>query len=110
MIKIMLIFRFENRNREEYNIAISEERLMKNNVKMFTLSTCIHCKNTKKFLDECKVGYDFVNVDLLTGSEREAVLEEVKRLNPECSFPTIIIGNKVIVGFKKDEIKRALGL
>jgi hypothetical protein len=34
----------------------------------------------------------------------------VKKWNPNCSFPTIIIGDKVIVGFKKDEIKEALGL
>jgi glutaredoxin len=34
----------------------------------------------------------------------------VKKLNPNCSFPTIIIGDKVIVGFKEDEIKEALGL
>jgi len=34
----------------------------------------------------------------------------VRKLNPRCSFPTIIIGDKVIVGHKEDEIKEALGL
>ena len=79
-------------------------------VKLFTLSTCSHCKATKKFLAECTVKYDFVDVDTLDGEERAAIVEDVKKFNPKCSFPTIIIGDKVIVGYKEDEIKEALGL
>ena len=47
-------------------------------VKIYTLSTCSHCKATKKFLDECKVEYEFTDVDLLHGDERKAILEDVK--------------------------------
>ena len=54
--------------------------------------------------------YEFVDVDLLEGDERQAILEDVKKFNPKCSFPTIIIGDTVIVGFKEEEIKEALGL
>lgn len=79
-------------------------------VKIFSLSTCSHCKSTKKLLSECTVQYEFVDVDLLEGEERKAILEDVKKLNPKCSFPTIIIGDKVIVGYKEDQIKEALGL
>ena len=80
------------------------------NVKIYALSTCSHCKSTKKLLSECAVEYDFVDVDLLEGEERKAILEDVKRFNPKCSFPTIIIGEKVIVGYREEEIKEALGL
>ena len=79
-------------------------------VKIYSLSTCSHCKSTKKLLNECTVQYDFVDVDLLEGEERKAILEDVKKFNPKCSFPTIIIGEKIIVGFKENEIKEALGL
>jgi len=79
-------------------------------IMIYTLSTCGHCKATKRFLDECKIKFEFEDVDLLEGEERAAMLEEVKRWNPNCSFPTIIIGNKVIVGFKENEIREALGL
>ncbi len=81
-----------------------------NNVKIYSLSTCSHCKSTKKLLSECTVEYDFVDVDLLEGEERKAILEDVRNFNPKCSFPTIVIGGKVIVGFKEDDIKEALGL
>jgi len=79
-------------------------------VKIYTLSTCSHCKATKRFLDECKVQYQFTDVDLLTGDEREAIIEEVKKLNERCTFPTIIIGDKVIVGFNEQEIRSILGI
>ncbi|MBL7175460.1 MAG: glutaredoxin family protein [Desulfobacteraceae bacterium] len=83
---------------------------MEKPVKIYSLSTCSHCKATKKLLDECQVEYEFQDVDLLEGEERAAILEDVKKLNPRCSFPTIIIGDKVIVGYKENEIKEALGL
>ena len=79
-------------------------------VKIYSLSTCSHCKSTKKFLSDCSVMYDFVDVDLLEGEERKAILEDVKKFNPKCSFPTIVIGDKVIVGFKEKVINEALGL
>ena len=79
-------------------------------VQIYSLSTCSHCKSTKKFLSDCSVVYEFVDIDLLAGEERKAILEDVKKFNPKCSFPTIIIGDKVVVGFKENEIKEALGL
>jgi glutaredoxin-like protein NrdH len=79
-------------------------------VKMYTLSTCGHCKNTKKYLKDLGVKYDFIDVDMLQGRERSEMIEEVKKYNPNCSFPTILIGDEIIVGFKENEIRRALGL
>lgn len=83
---------------------------MNDQVKLYSLSTCSHCKSTKRLLDECNVQYDVTDVDLHEGEERAAILEDVKSLNPKCSFPTIKIGDKVIVGYKEQEIKDALGL
>lgn len=79
-------------------------------VKLYTLSTCSHCRATKEFLNDCAVKYDFEDVDLLEGDERKAILEDVRKWNPKCSFPTIVIGDKVITGFKENEIKEALGI
>ena len=84
--------------------------MTQDSVKMYSLSTCSHCKSVKKLLDECTVKYEFTDVDLLKGKERQAILEDVKKFNPNCSFPTIIIGEKIIVGYKEKEIKDALGL
>jgi glutaredoxin len=83
---------------------------MEKSVKLYSLSTCSHCRATKEFLNDCAVKYDFEDVDLLEGDERKAILEDVRKWNPKCSFPTIVIGDKVIAGFKENEIKEALGI
>jgi len=79
-------------------------------VKIYSLSTCSHCKATKKFLSDCTIKYEFIDVDLMQGEERKAILEDIKKYNPRCSFPTIIIGEKVVVGYVEEEIKEALGI
>lgn len=79
-------------------------------VKMYTLSTCSHCKAAKKFMADLGVKYEFTDIDLLEGMDKVKAVNELRKLNPSCSFPTIIIGDKVIVGNRNQEIKEALGL
>ena len=83
---------------------------MPKKVKIYTLSTCSHCKAAKKFLNENQVVFDATDVDLLQGADREAVLNEVIQYNPQRSFPTIVIGNQVIIGFKEAALREALGI
>lgn len=79
-------------------------------VKLYALSTCIHCRDTKEYLDKCGVEYDCVHVDKLEGEERRRLIEEIKKCNPACAFPMLLIGPRVIIGFKKEEIREALNL
>jgi glutaredoxin len=83
---------------------------MSETVKMFTLSTCGHCKAAKQFLGDHGVVYLFTDVDLLTGESRTAAIAEVRKVNPACSFPTILVGSRIIVGFNEKAIREALGL
>ncbi|ABW68771.1 glutaredoxin family protein [Desulfosudis oleivorans] len=84
--------------------------MTQNDVMIYSLSTCSHCKSTKRLLNECSVAYDFVDVDLTTGDERKAILDDIKKINPNCTFPTIKINDRVIVGYKEQEIREALGI
>jgi len=79
-------------------------------IKLYTLSTCSHCMRTKRFFKDNQIDMEFTDVDLLSGEERERVMNEVRKLNPDCSFPTICIDNNVIVGFNEEELRKALGL
>ena len=83
---------------------------MKHKVKMYTLSTCSHCKAAKKFMNDNGITFEFTDVDLIQDSEKENVLKEVIKYNPQRSFPTIIIGNKIIVGFREQDIREALDI
>ena len=68
------------------------------------------CKSVKKLLSKLDVAYEFTDVDLLKSEEQNAVIEKIKAVNPRCAFPTILIGDVVIVGYREAEIRKALGL
>ncbi|MGA2403035.1 MAG: glutaredoxin family protein [Syntrophobacteraceae bacterium] len=79
-------------------------------VKLYALSTCGHCKHAKQLLDSCGVPYECVTVDKLIGEARRLAFEEMKKENPQCAFPMLVIGNRVIIGFQAEEIREAVGL
>ena len=79
-------------------------------VMLYALSTCVWCKKTKQLLDELGVAYDYEYVDMLKGDEKDEVMNIVRRWNPECSFPTLVINEKCIVGFRENAIREALRL
>jgi glutaredoxin-like protein NrdH len=76
---------------------------------LFALSTCGWCQKTKNLLTELGVAFDYVYVDLLPADEMKNTLRLIEKYNPAGSFPTIIINDdKIIVGFREDEIRAAL--
>lgn len=79
----------------------SEKKLM-----LFTLSTCIWCRKTKALLEELGVGYQYVDVDLLSQTDQDEVYKEMDKYQSG-SFPTIVFngGEKVIVGFEEEELR-----
>jgi len=80
------------------------------NVVLYALSTCVYCNTIKKMFEEQDVDYQCIQADKLSERERRAVIEEIKKVNPRCSFPTLVIDEVVITGFKVQEIKDALGI
>ncbi len=80
------------------------------NVRIYTLSTCGWCRKMKDLLKALGVEYDYIDLDLLSGDERERAREELRQYNPRISTPTLIIddGKEVIIGFKEDEVRRCL--
>ena len=81
------------------------------NLMLYTLSTCIWCKRTKLFLQQQGIGYDYVDVDSLEGEEKEKTLEEMKRWNQRCSFPSLVVnGERCVVGFDENKFREAIGI
>ncbi len=77
-------------------------------ITLYALSTCMWCKKTKTLLDEKGVDYRLIYVNELDGDERKETIDEMMEYNPNRSFPTIIIGDEVVIGFKPHEIEAAL--
>lgn len=77
---------------------------------MFTLSTCAHCRAAKRFMEDNAIAFEFIDVDLLTGEERKNTISELTGYNPARSFPTILIGDRALVGFNEGKLREALGI
>ena len=78
-------------------------------IMLYALSTCVWCGKTRKLLDDLGVAYDYEYVDLLQGEEKQKTVQKIMVWNPACSFPTLVINDKnCIVGFKEDDIRKAL--
>lgn len=80
------------------------------NVHLYALSTCPYCRMTRKYLDEHEVQYELTEVDLLEGAEKDEAVAEVKRVSGGTSFPVLVAGDEVVVGFNKGRITQVLGL
>jgi glutaredoxin-like protein NrdH len=98
----------EKRMIEEY-LEIVEGDQNSRELVLFALSTCGWCRKARNFLDENKLKYSYVYVDLLQGDAQKEVFEEVKTRNPRKTFPTLVInGEEVLAGFNEDKYKEVL--
>ncbi|MCW4007999.1 MAG: glutaredoxin family protein [Candidatus Bathyarchaeota archaeon] len=80
-------------------------------VVVYALSTCVWCKMTKQFLKDSNVEFEYIDVDLCEESEKARIREELQNKSGGLSYPTTIVDDKiVIVGFRKDKLKEALGI
>lgn len=78
----------------------------KGKIMLYAISTCVWCKKVKRLLNNLDVDYYFIDVDLLNEEEKEKIKEEVKKWNPACSFPTIVINDEdSVVGYDEEEIR-----
>lgn len=78
-------------------------------IMLFALSTCMWCRKTKQLMQDLGVAYDWIDVDLLDKPEQQRVAEEVKRQNPDNTFPVIVINDdKCIVGYDPDRLQAEL--
>lgn len=83
----------------------------KNNVMIYTLSTCGWCKKLKELLKENKIQYEYIDLDKCSKEDQKTAVDYLKERKLPVAFPiTIINSDKVIQGFKKDQILEALGI
>jgi glutaredoxin len=79
-------------------------------IKAFTLSTCAYCWQFKRFMERHGVAFEYVDVDLLEGEERNVVDREADRYCPGCGYPIIVANGTVIRGFDEPRLREVLGL
>lgn len=77
---------------------------------LYSLSTCAFCKAIEKMLGDLAVNHKCIQADELPAEERKRVMRQLRTINPSCSFPTIVVGGEVVVGYKVQEIKEKIGI
>jgi glutaredoxin len=81
----------------------------KGKIVLYTLSTCMWCRMAKTLLKDMGVGYEYIDVDTLAAEEKDAVKKEIKKWNPDGSYPTMVINEKESVsGFDEAEIREKI--
>ncbi len=76
-------------------------------ITLYSLSTCPVCKKVKKLLDEKNVSYQCIEVDTLDSGEQWLATKELKKYNPQGSYPTVVISD-VIVGYDIERLEKRL--
>ena len=72
-------------------------------VKVYSTKTCPWCKKVKEFLAEKNVEYE--NIDV--GADQKAANEMVEK-SGQMGVPVTDIDGKIIVGYDKEAIEKAL--
>jgi len=87
-----------------------EEIIKRGTPLLLALSTCPRCIRMKKFLESLKIEVEIVDVDLLPIDQKRSIYRFLKPFNPRLSFPTLIVGDRAVVGEEYDEVKEVLKL
>ncbi|OGB89173.1 NrdH-redoxin [candidate division WOR-1 bacterium RIFCSPHIGHO2_01_FULL_53_15] len=79
----------------------------KGEILIYALSTCGWCRKAKNILKQLGIAYDYIDVDLLSDEKSTKIEnEEVKKWNPACTYPTIVINNQRSINkFNEDKIR-----
>ena len=84
--------------------------MTKKNITLYSLTTCVFCQAIKKMLDDLEISFRCIQADELPEEDKNMVIKELKKVNPTCSFPTVVVDEEVIVGYKVQEIKETIGI
>jgi glutaredoxin len=61
-------------------------------------------------MEKNNFSFEFIDVDLLEGKEREEVINEGQSYCPGCGYPIIVVDDTVIRGFDEPRLIEVLGL
>jgi glutaredoxin len=79
------------------------------NVLMYTLSTCPWCRKAKKYFTDQNIPFQYIDYDLQSVQEQEKIEQEMKKRSGPLSFPWVLIGDDLVVGWNPGKYAELLG-
>jgi glutaredoxin len=77
---------------------------------MYTLSTCPWCRKTKQYFTDHKIPFQYVDYDLQSVEEQQKIEQEMKSRGGPLSFPWVLIGDDLVVGWNPKKYDELLAL
>ena len=75
---------------------------------MYTLSTCPWCRKTKRFFQERKIPFEYVDYDLAGEAEQEKIAREMMKYTGHIAFPFVRIGDDVVIGYNPEKFEEVI--
>ena len=75
---------------------------------LYALSTCPWCRKAKQFFKENNIPFEYVYFDLADDGTQEKIREEMTRKIGRVTFPHVIIGEEIVVGWNPEKYRRLL--
>jgi glutaredoxin len=77
---------------------------------MYTLSTCPWCRKTKRYFTEHNIPFQYVDYDLQPDREQQKIEQEMTKRGGQLSFPWVLIGEDLVVGWNPSKYDALLSL
>ncbi len=77
---------------------------------MYTLSTCPWCRKAKKYFADRNIPFEYVDYDLATPEEQQKIEQEMTARGGQLSFPWVLIGDQLVVGWNPARYDECLAL
>ena len=83
----------------------------KHKVLLYAISTCGWCKRAKQNLKELDVEYEYIDIDLCSGEDRQEITKDIRSRKGQLAYPTVIVDDKILLtGPSKEELQEVLEL
>jgi len=89
---------------------VEGEKGSEENILIFTLTTCMWCKKCKRFLEERKLKYRYIDVDKIERQDKSKILDYLKSTyDTRISYPFLVCKSGHVVGYNPNKYEELLG-
>ncbi|KKL45585.1 hypothetical protein LCGC14_2354140 [marine sediment metagenome] len=94
---------------KNFAIDVEGEEEEEENILIFTLSTCQWCKKCKRFLNEKKMKYRYIDVDKIDPKDKATILNHLKSTyQSRISYPFFVCESGHVSGYNPNKYMELL--
>jgi glutaredoxin-like protein NrdH len=88
-----------------------EGKNRKHKVLVYAISTCGWCRRAKQNLKDLDVEYEYIDIDLCSGEDRQEITKDILSRKGPLAYPTVIVDDKILLtGPSREELREVLEL